>query len=277
MESAMEPLAFTGGAVFSDRGRLYTASVQPGRRVYGERLYARDGVEYREWDPRRSKLSAYLALGGRQFPFSRDSRVLYLGASTGTTPSHVSDICRDGRVFCVEFAPRVFRELVANCEGRPNMMPILGDATKPSEYSVFVDGADVVYQDVAQKRQADILCDNMEAFGVRKGMLALKARSEDVTARPEEIFRAAERTLQDRGMRVVDSLSLEQYEKSHMMFVVEMVRCPPPTPWRSPMGGSSWSATPAGAAGRCPAGTWRRERPRSRRPPGSSWRSPVTP
>ena len=219
----MDPLPFTDGSVFSDRGRLYTASLQPGRRVYGERLLSSKGTEYREWDPRRSKLSAYLALGGTEFPFASTSSVLYLGASTGTTPSHVSDICSGGRVFCVEFAPRVFRELVSNSEGRPNMIPILGDATAPDGYAMFVDRADVVYQDVAQKRQADIFCDNMDRFGCGRGMLALKARSEDVTAHPGEVFKAAERILEDRGMRIVDALSLEQYEKSHMMFVVERV------------------------------------------------------
>ena len=163
MGGSVEPLSFTSDTVFTDRGRLYTASLCPGRRIYGERLYTVSGTEYREWDPRRSKLAAYLTVGGKRFPFRRDSRVLYLGASSGTTPSHVADICPDGKVYCVEFAQRMFRELVGTCGTRPNMMPILGDATRPEEYSMFADGVDVVYQDVAQKMQAKILCDNMDA------------------------------------------------------------------------------------------------------------------
>ena len=135
--------------VFEDRGRLYTESARPGFRVYGERLVSSKGTEYREWDPRRSKLSAYLTAGGRDVPFGRGSTVLYLGASSGTTPSHVADIVRDGRVVCVEFAPRMFRELVRNSEGRPMMMPVLGDATKPEEYAMFAERVDTVYQDVA--------------------------------------------------------------------------------------------------------------------------------
>jgi fibrillarin-like pre-rRNA processing protein len=109
------------------------------------------------------------------------------------------------------------------------MMPILGDATRPGDYSMFVEGVDLVYQDVAQKRQAEILCDNMDAYSCDRGMLALKARSEDVSARPEDVFKKAEAAIRDRGFDIVDSLSLEQYEKSHMMFVVERVRWPPPT------------------------------------------------
>ncbi len=213
----MQMLGLEG--VFEDRGRLYTESSCPKKRVYGERLIVSDGKEYREWDPRRSKLSAYITVGGRDVPFKRTSTVLYLGASSGTTPSHVADICREGKVVCVEFAPRMFRELVRNSEGRTCMMPILGDATRPEEYSMFAENVDVVYQDVAQKRQADIICDNMDAFHAEWGMVAVKARSEDVTATPEEIFAESEKRIRDRGFRIVDTRDLGPYEKDHAMIV----------------------------------------------------------
>ncbi|MBR3410112.1 MAG: fibrillarin-like rRNA/tRNA 2'-O-methyltransferase [Candidatus Methanomethylophilaceae archaeon] len=217
----MEAVDRTFGRVFSERGRLYTESLSPGKRIYGERLVTVSKTEYREWDPRRSKLSAYLSVGGRAFPFRSDSKVLYLGASSGTTASHVADICPEGKVYCVEFAQRMFRDLVGTCETRPNMMPILGDATKPEEYSVFVDSVDVVYQDVAQKRQADIICDNMDTYNAQFGMVAVKARSEDVTASPESIFSMAEARIRDRGFHILDAKSIEPYEKSHEMIVFE--------------------------------------------------------
>ncbi len=217
----MEPMSFTSDRVLQDRNRLYTVSMLPGKRIYGERLYTIEGIEYREWDPRRSKLAAYLTVGGKEFRFDRDSKVLYLGASSGTTPSHIADICCDGKVYCVEFAQRMFRELVVNCETRPNMMPILGDATKPEEYAMFTDSVDIVYQDVAQKMQAKILCDNMDAFDATYGMVAVKARSEDVTASPESIFDDAVRTITERGYKVIDRKALDPYEKAHAMIVVE--------------------------------------------------------
>ena len=220
LTGSMEPLEFAEGTVFTERRRLYTVSAAPGVRTYGERLLAIGDSEYREWDPRRSKLAAYLANGGKILPIKHDSRVLYLGASSGTTPSHVSDIARDGTVYCVEFAPRMFRELVVNSKPRPNMMPILADATKPSEYEFMVSGVDVVYQDVAQKNQADILADNMDKFSAKYGMVAVKARSEDVSENPKAIFKKAESRLRERGFRILDTLSLEPYEDSHEMIVV---------------------------------------------------------
>lgn len=214
----MDPTAVDG--VWEDRGRLYTESACPGKRVYGERLVCSDGREFREWDPRRSKLSAYISVGGTSVPIGGRSKVLYLGASSGTTASHVADIARDGSVVCIEFAPRMFRELVRNCEGRPQMLPVLGDATKPDGYAMFAEDVDTVYQDVAQKRQADILCDNMERFGAEHGMVAVKARSEDVAAPPQRVFEESVRRIRERGFRIVDARSIEPYEKDHMMIVV---------------------------------------------------------
>jgi fibrillarin-like pre-rRNA processing protein len=220
----MEPLKTTNGTVFSERRNLYTVSRNPGVRVYGERLVNVSGTEYREWNPTRSKLAAYLMCGGKSFPFSEDSKVLYLGAASGTTSSHVSDICRSGKVYCVEFSPRSFRDLVKTASGRDNMMPILGDATRPEEYAFMVENVDVVYADVAQKRQADILVDNMEKYCARYGMVSIKARSEDVTADPKDVFETSVKRLKQRGCRVLENVSLEPYEKSHAMIVVEKQR-----------------------------------------------------
>jgi len=209
--------------MFAD-GRPMTLSADPGRRVYGERLVNVSGREYREWPPDRSKLSAYICLGGSCFPFSNDTCVLYLGAASGTTASHISDIAVDGTVYCVEFSQRTFRDLVQTCEPRKNMVPLLGDATSPEDYRFAIERIDVVYQDVAQKGQADILIKNMECFSARYGMISVKSRSEDVTADPEKIFKRVCERFVDKGLKIVDLLSLERYEKAHAMIVVEMIQ-----------------------------------------------------
>jgi fibrillarin-like pre-rRNA processing protein len=103
------------------------------------------------------------------------------------------------------------------------MIPILGDATLPDGYRFAIGNADIVYQDVAQKGQADILANNMECFSARYGMVSIKARSEDVTASPERIFDRACKRLEERGMAVLDMMSLERYEKDHAMIVVERI------------------------------------------------------
>jgi fibrillarin-like pre-rRNA processing protein len=215
---------FGNDRLIFDNGKMMTLSLDPGRRVYGERLFSVSGKEYREWSPNRSKLSAYICNGGKFFPFVPSSNVLYLGAASGTTASHVSDVVADGKVYCIEISQRSFRDLVATCASRKNMMPILGDATHPETYGFAIEHVDIVYQDVAQKGQADMFADNMEHFSARYGFVSIKARSEDVTASPESIFKKAHERLKERGLNVIDVRSLEPYEKAHAMIAVEMIR-----------------------------------------------------
>jgi fibrillarin-like pre-rRNA processing protein len=207
--------------VFTDGERLYTENSVPGNVVYGERLVCFNGTEFREWSVTRSKLAAYLHNGGRHLPLGPESSVLYLGAASGTTASHVADIAYRGTVYCVEFSPRSFRDLVSVCEAHPNMVPLLADATRPDEYAFAVDSVTVVYQDVAQKGQAGILAKNMRAFSASHGMLAVKSRSEDVSREPREVYRMVKRQLSDEGLTVVEMVQLDPMEKDHAMMVVE--------------------------------------------------------
>jgi fibrillarin-like pre-rRNA processing protein len=143
---------------------IATENLNKGIKVYGERLVEVKDKEYRIWDPRRSKLGAAILKGLETFPFKEDSKVLYLGASAGTTPSHISDVSKDGLVYCVEFSPRMMRNLVDVCNQRQNMIPILDDATKPKNYMNLVQKVDVVYSDVAQPKQSELFMDNMRYF-----------------------------------------------------------------------------------------------------------------
>ncbi len=183
-----------------------------------------EGKEYRLWNPRRSKLAAAVLNGLETFPFQDNSKILYLGASTGTTPSHISDITSDGLIYCVEFAPRVMRKLLDLSQIRPNLIPILDDATKPRNYLHLVEKADIIYSDVAQPSQTQIFMENMRLFLKDGGLgfLMLKARSIDVTRNPEEIYREEESRLKTAGFRVLEKINLEPYEKDHMAFVCEV-------------------------------------------------------
>lgn len=217
-EAVMKRTEFEG--VYTDGERLYTRNSAPGKTVYGERLVSVDEVQYREWVPTRSKLAAYLRSGGTFFPFRRATSVLYLGAASGTTASHIADIVVEGTVYCVEISPRSFRDLVPVCESRPNMVPFLADATKPQEYSFGVSGAEVVYQDIAQRGQAQIFIKNFKAFSARSGLLVIKSRSEDVSQDPHRIYEGSKRQLQSAGLQVREVVKLDPMEKDHAMIAV---------------------------------------------------------
>ncbi len=208
--------------------RLATKNLAPGKNVYGERLVRFKMVEYRLWDPYRSKFAAVLLKGLETVPIQPDHKVLYLGAASGTTASHVSDIVGEGgHVYCVEFASRSIRELVNNvCAFRYNMSPILADARMPERYSTLVGKVDDIYCDIAQPEQARVLGDNADLFLVDGGwvMLAIKAQSIDVTKEPSEIYEREINIMKTRGFQVKEVVHLEPYDKAHVMIVAKKER-----------------------------------------------------
>ena len=210
--------------VYMIEDHLATKNLTPGHKVYGEKLVEVEGKEYRIWEQRRSKLGAAILKGINTFPFEERSKVLYLGASSGTTPSHISDICTDGTVWCVEFSPRMMRNLVELAMIRKNMIPILDDATKPQNYLHLLEKVDVLYSDVAQPKQSELFMNNMKLYLKSEGIgiIMIKARSIDVTKSPKKIFKEEESKLKISGFRVLEKINLEPYEKDHMAIVCEL-------------------------------------------------------
>ncbi len=200
--------------------RIATRNLVPGQRVYGERLYRYNGVEYREWNAYRSKLAGALLKGLEELPIKEGDKILYLGIASGTTASHVSDIIGPkGRIYGVEFAPRVMRDLIQVITARKNIYPILGDARFPEKYRHLVEGIDGLYADVAQPDQARIVVRNARFFLKTNGylLLAIKARSIDVTTEPSEVYKREVKTLIEGGFEIKDVVHLDPFDKDHAM------------------------------------------------------------
>ena len=148
-------------------------------------------VEYRVWNPYRSKIAAAVIGGISQTSIFPGAKVLYLGAASGTTVSHVSDIVGpEGLVYAVEFSHRVGRDLVNMSKKRQNIIPIVHDARKPNDYRFLVGIVDVVFADVAQPDQARIIADNSHMYLKNGGhfLISLKANCIDSTNEPEVVF-----------------------------------------------------------------------------------------
>ena len=210
------------GVISFDDGRVLTKNLAPGTRVYDEELYTVDGAEWRTWNPTRSKLGAYILKGGRHFPLRNDSKVLYLGAANGTTPSHVSDVVSDGVLVAVEFSPRSFRDLLRVSGKRPNMVPVLADAWRPELYERYLGRVDFLFQDIAQRQQAAIFAKNVNRFKPQWAMLAIKARSVDVAANPRDVYdTVAAQVAEMTGYEVVEMVDLGPFEKDHAAIVIK--------------------------------------------------------
>ncbi|MFB6071657.1 MAG: fibrillarin-like rRNA/tRNA 2'-O-methyltransferase [Halobacterium sp.] len=184
----------------------------------GEPVYGEPVVEgWRRWDPHRSKLGATFELGVDTGLAAGDG-VLYLGAANGTTVSHVADFA--GPTYAVEFAPRPTRDLLGVAEDRENLFPLLKDARKPETYAHVVESElDAVVQDVATRGQAEVALANRQ-FLADDGRFvgAVKARSEDVTRDPADVFADVVDRLED-GYEVLATERLEPYHDDHLAVV----------------------------------------------------------
>lgn len=150
------------------------------------------------------------------------SKVLYLGAASGTTVSHVSDIVGPkGIVYAVEFSPRSGRDLINMAKIRTNVIPILEDARHPLKYRMLVGMVDCVFADVAQPDQTRIVAINSHQFLKNGGnfVISIKANCIDSTIAPEAVFQSEIKKMKAEQMKPKEQLTLEPYERDHAVVV----------------------------------------------------------
>jgi len=205
--------------IFTDGKKLYTKNPENciGTKVYNENIKRIKNVEYRSWNPYRSKISAAMQ-NGFKFEINKDYNVLYLGAATGTTVSHFSDILTDGIIYAVEKSAISMKKLLDICRKRKNIIPLMQDAYHPDRYQNIVGNIDLIYQDISQRNQAEIFIKNIEIFLKKdqKAILMVKARSIDVSKKPDIIYNDIIDKLKINGLKIIQKVCLKPYEKDHM-------------------------------------------------------------
>ncbi|KAL8715459.1 MAG: hypothetical protein Q9220_000793 [cf. Caloplaca sp. 1 TL-2023] len=238
--------------VFVARGKedmLVTKNLTPGESVYGEKRIAVESsspalpngndsstitqiapatkTEYRVWNPFRSKLAAGI-LGGLEDIFIRPGlKVLYLGAASGTSVSHVADIVGpNGTVYAVEFSHRSGRDLINMATHRTNVIPIIEDARHPLRYRMLVGMVDTVFADVAQPDQARIVGLNCHLYLKVGGgvVVSVKANCIDSTAAPEAVFAREVGKMREERIKPIEQLTLEPFERDHCIVVGRYTR-----------------------------------------------------
>jgi fibrillarin-like pre-rRNA processing protein len=204
---------------------IATCNLTPGRTYYGEQVIKTREGEFRAWDPFRSKLSAAILNGIKFLPFRAGVVCLYLGASTGTTVSHISDIVGEtGKIFAVEMASRVAREFVEKvAKYRKNVTSIIADARQPERYQSIYGTVSIVYCDIAQPDQTEIAIANCKRFfaGGSESILFLvvKASSIDALKNKRLVFEEQIRILKVGGFATLEKIDLEPYDRNHAMIV----------------------------------------------------------
>jgi len=215
--------------VFVAKGKddaLCTKNMDPGTSVYGEkRIAVEEGetkTEYRVWNPFRSKIASAIVAGVEDIHIKPGSKLLYLGAASGTTVSHCSDLVGpEGMVYAVEFSHRPGRELINMAKKRTNVIPIVEDARYPLKYRMLVGMVDVIFADVAQPDQARIVGHNATYFLKNGGhfMISIKANCIDSTVAAEAVFASEVKKLKEMDFKPKEYVTLEPYERDHAVVI----------------------------------------------------------
>jgi len=206
--------------------KLATQNLVPGNQVYNEKLVQHKGSEYRIWNPFRSKLAAAIMNDLKNFPFNQKSDILYLGVSTGTTISHISDIVNQGgTIFGIEHASRVARDFLDRVAShRKNIVPIIQDARRPEEFFSVYKKVDIVYVDIAQPDQTNIAIENCRLYLKSGGylFLVIKTRSIDVVKDPKMVIKDEIKKLETL-FEIKQTIDLHPYDKDHAMVIATLL------------------------------------------------------
>ena len=214
---------------------LWTRNAVKGISVRGERRKKDSRIEWRHWDPTKSKVAASLLKTQREpsLMLPREGTTcLYLGASSGTTVSHIHDhVCgsgnhHNGRVVAVEIAPRMMRDLSKLSELRPGLIPVLGDARDPLVISPYLRSkVDWIHQDISIADQTNSFLKISEIFlkvgGI--GLLSLKAASERWLEGGDDSRFAVAKKLIESNKKIVllEIIDISYFEGQHRVFVIE--------------------------------------------------------
>jgi len=203
---------------------LVTLNKNHGKSIYGEKILSilldNKKVEFRIWNPFRSKLSAAILLGINSLYFTQGSKILYIGASTGTTVSHCSDIIgRRGLIYAVEFSYKCILHLLFTCMNRDNIIPIYGNARYPQKYQILVPLIDSIITDISQPDQSRILGLNALYYLKKKGsfLISIKTRNIDSLSSEEPLIAKEKEKLCKLGLFPTEQITLEPYDRSHAL------------------------------------------------------------
>jgi fibrillarin-like pre-rRNA processing protein len=225
-----------GWGVRREGRTLWSRNSTRGKSVGGERR-KRDGkIEWRRWDPFRSKVAAALLMTSQKaselLPSPGDT-CLYLGASSGTTVSHIHDmVCgsnnhHNGQIIAVEISPRMMRDLSSLAEDRSGLIPILNDARETQSYApVMREKAHWIHQDLSIADQAEnfisIATSTLKNGGI--GLLSLKAASErQFEGNDQSRFSRAEKLIEESELELIEMIDISQYQEQHMVFFVRLL------------------------------------------------------
>lgn len=203
------------------KDKLYTKT-QDNYNHYGEKIIKQGETYLREWNPKHSKIAAAIKKGFK-LNLNPNSKVLYVGCSTGTTLSHIADIVTTGDIVANDVSPESMISLIKLMKIKKNIIPILSDyRSLVKNPDLKNEKFDFIFQDVSQKDQTTVFIEIVKKFLLPKGQAAisLKTRSIDSRLSPKQVLKRECDKIRKAGLKIIKTLNLEPFEKDHYFLEV---------------------------------------------------------
>lgn len=181
-------------------------------------LQIKKNKKWETWNPYHSKLSAYLAAGGENWPFKANSKILYLGSAEGNTISYLSEISKTNTITAVDISAVAMAELLVLAKSKKNIIPSLNDAHFPERYRIQANNPEIIYQDIAQNDQVDIFIRNCKYFKPKYAFLMLKTQS--ISGKNKDIFKDTEGKLKE-NFEKIETVNINKWAKGHSAYYME--------------------------------------------------------
>ena len=181
-------------------------------------LQIKKNKKWETWNPYHSKLSAYLAAGGENWPFKANSKILYLGSAEGNTISYLSEISKTNTITAVDISAVAMAELLVLAKSKKNIIPSLNDAHFPERYRIQANNPEIIYQDIAQNDQVDIFIRNCKYFKPKYAFLMLKTQS--ISGKNKDIFKDTEGKLKE-NFEKIETVNINKWAKGHSAHYME--------------------------------------------------------
>uniref|UniRef100_A0A6P4FST5 rRNA 2'-O-methyltransferase fibrillarin n=1 Tax=Drosophila rhopaloa TaxID=1041015 RepID=A0A6P4FST5_DRORH len=210
-----------------DAIQLLTRNTSSSTDDYGEHRIVSDfrgkRCEFRAWSPFQSKLAAGIMGGASELHLRSGSKVLYLGAGFGRSVSHISDIVGEsGVVYAVEQGPWASRQLAALASRRPNIEPVIEDATMPYKYRHQVPACiDIIFSDLPQSEQVRSLMLNARHFLKPDGHFVAYFQASNLSGgvSNKEAFATECQLLKEQQLEPIEQVLLEPFKPGYALVV----------------------------------------------------------
>ncbi len=173
-----------------------------------------------EWDPKHSKWKA-AEVKGLNLDLLGGENILYLGASSGTTVSFLTELTK-GKIFAVEKAPLMAIPLVNLAELKENIIPIFADARNIEKLKEIIkdEKIDILFQDIPSLDQIRIL--RLASSLVDKNCkIYLSLKTQSISQQPKKVTFTKVKKELEKDFKIINFMELEPYHQKHYFFILQ--------------------------------------------------------